>query len=92
MALVRSLEKQPSEHFRVHGETTAVYKIFEHAGGIYLQINTFGSEFRGDRSHPSQTMQFGPEAIAQLQDILSREVVAAHQPAKRRCFGILSTR
>jgi hypothetical protein len=37
-------------------------------------------------------MQFGPEAIAQLQEILSREVVAAHQPAKRRCFGILSTR
>ena len=90
MALVRSLERQPTDHYRVHGKTAATYKIFEHAGGIYLQINTFGSEFRRDSTHPSQTIQFGPEALVQLRDILGREVLGP-QPTeeKPRRFGLL---
>ena len=90
MALVRSLEKQPADRYRVHGESAGTYKIFEHAGGTYLQINTFGSEFRRDATHPSQTIQFGPEALAQLRVILAGEALAAQPDQERpRGFGLL---
>jgi hypothetical protein len=46
MALVRRLEHNPSNRYAVHGETTGTYKIFRHDGQVYLQINTFGSQFR----------------------------------------------
>jgi hypothetical protein len=88
MALVRRLESKPCDRYAVHGETTGAYRTFEHAGQVYLQINTFGSQFRRDRSHPSQTIQFGPEALAQLQDILKREVFGAHpDPAPTKTSG-----
>jgi hypothetical protein len=74
MALVRRLEHNPSNRYAVHGETTGTYKIFRHDGQVYLQINTFGSQFRPDRTHPSQTLQFGPEALKQLQGILQQEI------------------
>jgi hypothetical protein len=61
MALVRTLVRQPTDRYRVHGEAAGTYKIFKHAGAVYLQINTFGSEFRRDPTHPSQTIQFGPK-------------------------------
>ena len=90
MALVRSLEKQPADRYRVHGESTGTYKIFQHAGGTYLQINTFGSEFRRDSTHPSQTIQFGPEALVQLRDIPGREMPGP-QPVQEKSgrFGLL---
>jgi hypothetical protein len=76
MALVRRLERNPSDRNAVHGETTGTYKVFRHDGEVYLQINTFGSRFRQDRTHPTQTLQFGPEALKQLQDILEHEIDA----------------
>ena len=90
VALVRSLEKQPADRYRVHGESAGTYKIFEHAGSTYLQINTFGSEFRRDSTHPSQTIQFGPEALVQLREILGREVQGA-EPVQEKSgrFGLL---
>jgi hypothetical protein len=96
MALVRRLESKPSDRYEVHGETTAVYRIFIDDGEVYLQINTFGSRFRRDRSHPCQTIQFGPEALAQLRDILAHEVFGAHpdrapKPTSER-IGILHWR
>jgi hypothetical protein len=77
MDLVRTLEKQPADRYRGHGGSAATCKIFEHAGGRYLQIDTFDSEFRRESTHPSQTIQLGPEAFPQLRDILGREVLAA---------------
>jgi hypothetical protein len=74
MALVRRLERNPSERYAVHGETTGTYKVFRHDGQVYLQINTYGSQFRQDRTHPTQTLQFGPEALNQLQNILEHEL------------------
>jgi hypothetical protein len=88
MALVRSLKRQPSERYEVHGETAGTYKVFRHAGAVYLQNNTFGSQFRRDRTHPSQTIQFGPEALVQLLDILEHEVHAVRSAEEQpRRFG-----
>jgi hypothetical protein len=74
MALVRRLERNPSGRYAVHGETIGTYKVFRHDGQVYLQINTFGSQFRQERTHPTQTLQFGPEALKQLQSILEHEI------------------
>ena len=74
MALVRRLEKESMQRDAVHGETSCTYKIFsDHAGSRYLQIDTFGSAHRKFRGKKSQTVQFGPEAIAQLKQIIQDE-------------------
>ena len=76
MALVREIEKHYGSRNRLHVATVGKYKVFRVEGETYLQINTFGSPARESREHPSQTMQFGPEGLAKLREILEREVFA----------------
>lgn len=71
MALVKimtdlNLDRTPS----LHGEVDARYQVFERDGRHILQINTYGSEDREIPGKVSQTLQFGPEGIAQLKAIL----------------------
>jgi hypothetical protein len=74
MALIRRLEKTLAQRDNVHQETSCHYKVFsDHNGTKYLQIDTFGSASRKIKGKTSQTMQFGPEAIEQLRDILDQE-------------------
>lgn len=71
MALVRKLEKIGMEKCAVHGETTCTYTTFsDEEGNSYLQIDTYGSDQRKIVGKKSQTTQFGPEALAQLKEIL----------------------
>ena len=74
MALVRKLERRDLERDTVHGETEGTYSIVSGPHGEkYLQVNTYGSAERKVKGKVSQTIQFSPEAIAQLREILTRE-------------------
>ena len=74
MALVRQLEKGDGSRDQVHMAVRCEYKVFRVEGATYLQINMFGSPNRLFRDIPSQTVQFGPEGLAELREILEREV------------------
>lgn len=71
MALVLKLQPSESARDAVHGPVEATFKIFKKDGQASLQIDTFGSSDREKPGKQSQTIQFGPDAIAQLREILS---------------------
>ena len=71
MALVKTmsplgLSRTPS----LQGEVEAKFQVFERDGRHILQVNTYGSPEREIPGKVSQTLQFGPEGIAQLKVIL----------------------
>ncbi|MGA2668817.1 MAG: hypothetical protein ABSF32_07855 [Ignavibacteria bacterium] len=71
MALVKKLEKIIKEHTRVHSGTDCTYVVFSDSNGDkYLQLDTVGSKNRQMPGKISQSIQFGPEAIKQLKDII----------------------
>ena len=58
----------------VHEEAECIYTVFTGDDGqSYLQIDTYGSSRRQFRGKKSQTVQFGPEALAQLRVLLDHE-------------------
>ena len=72
MALVKTLEQITMERNSVHGEVEATYCWFsDDDGQRYLQIDTFGSKDRENPGKQSQSIQLGPEGLAQLRDILN---------------------
>ena len=71
MALVRSIENLRMERNTVHDGVRATYCVFrDDRGDAYLQIDTYGSSRRQIPDKKSQTIQFGPEALGQLREIL----------------------
>ena len=71
MALIKSIERISLERNTVHGDVRATYCVFRDSrGDAYLQIDTYGSPRRQIPNKTSQTVQFGPEAVAQLREIL----------------------
>ncbi|MGH6917009.1 MAG: methionyl-tRNA formyltransferase [Geminicoccaceae bacterium] len=71
MALIRRLEKTSMARNGVHEEVECTYTVFTGEDGhSYLQIDTYGSSRRQFRGKKSQTVQFGPEALAQLRVLL----------------------
>jgi hypothetical protein len=71
MALIRQLEKTSMSRNSVHEEVECTYTVFTGEDGrSYLQIDTYGSSRRQFRGKKSQTVQFGPEALAQLRALL----------------------
>ena len=72
MALIRKLERVSMERNSVHGEVPCTYTVFsDDQGEKYLQIDTYGSPARVLKNKKSQTIQFGPTAIRELQSILT---------------------
>jgi hypothetical protein len=71
MALVSKLELVGAERPRVHEEIAGSYCTFTDGEKTYLQITTRGSENRQIPNKVSQIIQFGPEAITQLRQILA---------------------
>jgi len=58
----------------VHKKTECTYFTFEAADGSkYLQFETDGSEDRQIPGKVSQSIQFSPEAIKQLKELLAKE-------------------
>ena len=72
MALIEELDKEVLDRVKVQDPVLkASYSIFEDENGTkFLHIRTFGSVNREMPDKPSQQLQFGPEAIAQLKRIL----------------------
>ncbi|GAB4264641.1 MAG: hypothetical protein Kow0013_12030 [Pararhodobacter sp.] len=71
MARIDRLEQKEPGRTSVHAAVDATYQVFELDGAIYLQIDTYGSSDRQFRGKVSQSVQFGPEGIAALREILS---------------------
>lgn len=72
MALIKKLEKSELERPSVHKSASCTFTIFQEDNESYLQIDTYGSETRKMKGKKSQTLQFGPEGISQLKDILKK--------------------
>ncbi len=74
MALIRQMDEAnpPDVVFRPHAEVRCEYSIREDLSGRrFLQINTYARmEARTDGV--KQTMQFSPEGIVELREILKR--------------------
>ena len=74
MAIVRKLVRITLEHDSRHSEVNCTYSIIQDDNGKSLQIDTYGSAHRKIPDKKSQSIRFSPEAIAQLRDILSKEL------------------
>jgi hypothetical protein len=72
MALIQNLESTTLDRHRVHEEIAGSFAVFELDGKTYLQISTYGSSNRQIPDKVSQVIQFGPDGIAQLKDILAK--------------------
>lgn len=72
MALVGKFQQLKVDRNQVHGEVQCTYSVFsDDTGNKYLQIDTYGSASRELKGKKSQSVQFGPEAIKALKDILN---------------------
>ena len=71
MALITALERITMERNTVHENVAATYSIFrDDKGDNYLQIDTYGTSHRQIPNKKSQSIQFGPEALNQLREVL----------------------
>ena len=72
MALLKRLTKVTMDRNVVHEPVAdATFSVFRDAEGrSYLQIDTYGSATRKMPGKKSQSLQFGPDALAQLRTIL----------------------
>lgn len=72
MALITHLKKGEKDRQSIHDTTECLYYIIHDSENRkYLQINTFGSEKRKDKGTVSQSIQFSPEAIERLKEIIN---------------------
>lgn len=70
MALVTILDHVPLKSHPVHTHVDCTYDVVVRDGKKYLQLDTYGSASRQKPGKKSQSIQFGPEAIQQLKEIL----------------------
>jgi guanylate kinase len=74
MSLVTRLESRDLERNVGHREAEETYSVLEENGEIFLQIDTYGSASRKDKTpgHRAQSIRFSPAAIAELRKILQK--------------------
>lgn len=71
MALVKSIVTTPTVRTAVHQPTHCEYSIVRpHGGGVYVQLDTFGSARRKCVGKVSQSLQLDEAAAKQLMDLL----------------------
>ncbi len=74
MALIQNLQKGHKDRDSIHKSTECSYYIvYNKKGEKYLQLDTFGSADREIPGKVSQSIQFSPEAIKQLKEIILSE-------------------
>ncbi|HMU11083.1 MAG TPA: hypothetical protein PKC54_13825 [Ferruginibacter sp.] len=74
MALVTKFEKGFKNRHTIHKRTECSYfVVYDKAGKKYFQLETIGSDDRKMPGKVSQSIQFSPEAIKQLKELLSKE-------------------
>lgn len=73
MALVTNMVKGFKNKHRIQKRTECSYFIIYDNEKKYLQLETTGSEDRQLIGKISQTIQFSPEAIIQLKELLDNE-------------------
>jgi hypothetical protein len=73
MALVTKMNEGFKNRHTIHKPTECSYFVVYDNGKKYLQLETTGSEDRQITGKVSQSIQFSPEAIKQLKDLLSRQ-------------------
>ena len=71
MALILKLVESFKESIRIHKEVECNYFILEIDGDKLLQIDTYGSDERQIPGKVSQSIQFSPEAIIELKELLN---------------------
>jgi len=75
MAIVKKLERIILERDSNHSEVDCTYSVIQGPEGQkLLQIDTYGSAVRQFPGKKSQSIRFSSEAIAQLREILTREL------------------
>lgn len=74
MALVKDIKKGFKDKDNIHKPTDCNYfVVYNKKGEKFLQLDTYGSADREILGKVSQSMQFSPEAIKQLKELLSKE-------------------
>lgn len=72
MARVDTLIWKEPTRTKVHSPVETTYVTFEAEGNKFLQISTYGSPERQSAGVANQIIQFGPEGIAALREILAK--------------------
>jgi len=74
MAVVQNIGKGFKDRDSIHKKTECSYYIvYDKTGMKYLQLDTYGSDEREIPGKVSQSIQFSPEAIKQLRELLAKE-------------------
>ncbi|MDQ5846441.1 MAG: hypothetical protein M3539_14210, partial [Acidobacteriota bacterium] len=68
------LERITLEQGSPHSEAGCTYCIIQDDEGKSLQVDTYGSAQQKMLDKKSQSIRFSPEAIAQLREILAKEL------------------
>ena len=73
MALIQTLKKGLKERISVHDKADATYFILEFpTGNKILQIDSVGRRTRKIPGKVSQSIQFSPEAVKQLKELIAK--------------------
>ena len=71
MARIDQLDERRIEHPKAHASVAATYFTFtDEKGERFLQIDTYGATDREIPGKVSQSLQFGPEGLRALREIL----------------------
>jgi len=74
MALVQNIKEGYKDKEHIHGKTEcSFYIVHDKAGRKYLQLDTYGSSNRQIPGKVSQSIQFSPEAIKQLKELILKK-------------------
>jgi hypothetical protein len=72
MALLRRFDELKKDRNTVHDEVDCTFSIFEDAGNLYLQLDTYGSRDRQIPGKVSQSIQLDAASAAELRRLLER--------------------
>jgi hypothetical protein len=71
MALVKEIKEAKMERNSIHKEVECTYTKFKDSKGqLYLQLDTYGSEFRKLAGKKSQSLQFDKVSLLALKKII----------------------
>ena len=74
MALIHNIQKGFKSRDNIHKKTECTYFIvYDKLGKKYLQLDTYGSDDRENPGKVSQSLQFSPDALKQLKEVLSKQ-------------------
>jgi len=76
MALINNIERGFKNRDSIHKSTEcSCFIVYDKTGQKHLQLDTYRSSDREILGKVSQSIQFSPEAIKQLKEILLKEFI-----------------